>query len=99
MAKSQLSEKIILGIFAIILLIFAIEFVRSTIAGSGHGRENIVVPVGMIAVFISLYLFKEYNRVRKAKREHRREYMSQRRQELLDAITKKNNKSTPYDPE
>ena len=66
-------------------------------SASGHGQITIIVPWGLIAVFISLYLFKEYNRANKARRENRREYMNQRRQELLDDILKKNKKSTPGD--
>jgi len=43
----------------------------------------------LIALFISFYVFYEYNRVKKAKREYRREYMNERRQELLDKVLKK----------
>lgn len=49
----------------------------------------------MVAIFISFYLFSEFNRVRRAKRENRREYMNERRQEILDNVLKKNKKSTP----
>jgi hypothetical protein len=44
------------------------------------------VPVGFIAIFISLYLFYEYNRVRRAKYDERREDRNARQQELLDNI-------------
>jgi len=56
---------------------------------------TIYVPWGLIAIFISFYLFREFNRVKKAKRENRREYMNERRKELLDNVLKKNKKSTP----
>jgi hypothetical protein len=95
MAKSNFPERIILGGFIIALIILIAVFTRLTNSGSGHGQVNIVVPWGMIAIFISFYLFKEYNRVKKAKRENRREYMNERRKELLDNVLKKNKKSTP----
>jgi hypothetical protein len=95
MAKSNFPERIILGIFIIALIILTAVFIRLTNFRSGHNHVNIVVPWGMIAIFISFYLFKEYNRVKKAKRENRREYMNERRQELLDNVLKKNKKSTP----
>ena len=53
---------------------------------------NGYVPCGLIAIFISFYLFREYNRVRVAKREERRDETSQRRQELLDNVTKRKKK-------
>lgn len=49
-----------------------------------------MVPWGLIAVFISFYLFKEFNRVKRARREERRDYLNERRQELLDNVLKKN---------
>jgi hypothetical protein len=52
----------------------------------------IPVPVGLIAVFISLYLFKEYNCVQKTKREERRERINEHRQELLDKVLSQKNK-------
>jgi hypothetical protein len=97
MAKSNFPERIVLGIFIIPLIILVAVFSRLTNSGSDRNQLNIVVPWGLIAIFISLYLFKEYNRVKKAKRETRREYMNQRRQELLDNVLKKNKKSTPDD--
>lgn len=99
MAKSNLPARIILGIFILALIVLIGHLVRVYNAGSGRGQVNIVVPWGLIAIFISLYLFKEHNRVRKAKRENRREYMNERRQELLDNLLKKNKKSTPPDNE
>ena len=86
MARSNYPEKVILGIFVLALIFLTAKFV--------NGRINIVVPWGLIAIFISLYLFREYHRVRRAKREDRREYMNQHRQELLNNIFKKNKKTT-----
>ena len=48
---------------------------------------------------MSLYLFRQYNRARKEKRENRREYMNERRQEILDDIFKKNKEAEPHDTE
>jgi hypothetical protein len=50
---------------------------------------TVYVPWGIIAIFISFYIFREYNRVHKAKRDERREYTNARRQELLDNVLKK----------
>ena len=55
------------------------------------------VPWGFILIFISFYIFREYNRVKKAKREERREVLNARRQELMDKVikaAKKDNKET-----
>lgn len=94
MTKSDFVVRIILIIFIAALIILTARFVRLSNSGLGSGQINIVVPWGMIAIFISLYLFREYNRVRKAKRENRREYMNKHRQQLLDNILKKNKKPT-----
>ena len=95
MAKSKFPERMILGVFIVALVILIAVFTRLSNSGLGHNQVNIVVPWGMIAIFISLYLFREFNRIRKAKRENRREYMNKRRQELLDNLLKKDRKSTP----
>jgi hypothetical protein len=95
MAKSKFPERMILGVLIAALVILIAVFTRLSNSGSGHNQVSIVVPWGMIAIFISLYLFREFNRIRKAKRENRREYMNERRQELLDNLLKKNKKSTP----
>jgi hypothetical protein len=47
---------------------------------------TIYVPVGFIAIFISLYLFYEYNRVKRAKYDKRLEDRKNRQQVLLDNI-------------
>jgi hypothetical protein len=49
---------------------------------------TIYVPGIAVCAFFSLYIFYEYNRVQKAKREERREYLNERRQELLDNVIK-----------
>jgi hypothetical protein len=95
MAKSKFPERLILGILIAALVILIAVFTRLSDSGSGHNRVSIVVPWGMIAIFISLYLFREFNRIRRAKRENRREYLNKRRQELLDNLLKKNRKSAP----
>jgi hypothetical protein len=95
MAKSKFPERMILGVLIAALVILIAVFTRLSNFGSGHNRVSVVVPWGLIAIFISLYLFREFNRIRKAKRENRREYLNERRQELLDNLLKKNKKSTP----
>jgi hypothetical protein len=94
MTKPDFVVRIILIIFIAALIILTARFVRLSNSGLRSGQINIVVPWGMIAILISLYLFREYNRVRKAKRENRREYMNKHRQQLLDNILKKNKKPT-----
>jgi hypothetical protein len=80
-------------IFGIIVLIILIGiFVRIFNGGESSGGIRISVPFGLIAIFISFYIFHEYNRVKKAKREERRDYLNQRRKELLDNAVKPRNK-------
>jgi hypothetical protein len=93
MTKSAFIERIIVIAFITALIILTAKFVRLDNTGLGLGRINLIVPRGLIAIFISLYLFREHNRLRKAKRENRREYMNKHRQELLDNIFRKNKKS------
>ncbi len=57
---------------------------------------TIYVPWGIILIFISFFIFREYNRVSKAKRNERREAINERRQELLNNVLKKN-KTTKTD--
>ena len=66
-------------------MIFTIRFLQS----EGSVTNNIFIPVGFIAIFVSFYLFREYNRVQRAKRDERREHLNERRQELLDKVIKK----------
>ena len=61
---------------------------------------NIFLPWGAMLIIISLYLFREYNRVRRAKQEDRRERLNERRQKLLDNLLdakKKNRSATGVD--
>ena len=57
---------------------------------------TVYIPWGIIAIFISFYIFREYNRVSKAKRDERREAINERRQELINNVLKKN-KATKSD--
>ena len=80
-------------IFGIIVLIILIGiFVRITNDGSSYNGIRLYVPVGLIAIFISFYIFREYNRVHRAKRDERRENLKQRRQEIIDNAIKAKNK-------
>jgi len=84
-----------LFIYALILMvmIFTIRFLQS----EGSVTNNIFIPVGFIAIFISFYLFREYNRVQRAKRDERREHLNERRQELLDNVVKKKKENNDRD--
>ena len=98
MARSNLPEKIILGIFILSFIVLIGEkVIQARNAGADHVRINILVPYGLIAGFISFYYFRKYNQDKKAKRENRREYLNERRQELLDNILKKNKQPPPKD--
>jgi hypothetical protein len=92
MAKSNFPERIIIGILSAAFIVLCAVYVR--LASFGSGGVQIVVPWGLIAIFISLYLFKENNRVKRAKYENRREYMNRHRQELLDNVLKKQKNSS-----
>lgn len=52
---------------------------------------NIYIPGGFISICISIYIFYQYNRVQKAKRNERREQLNERRKELLDDLIKSKN--------
>jgi len=65
-------------------------FARLNSPGFNQPQINIMVPWGLIALSVSFYLFKELNRVKKAKRDERREYINERRQGMLDDVVKKN---------
>lgn len=60
--------------------------------GANHPQMTIMLPWGLIPIFISFYLFREFNRVKKAKRTERREYMDERRREILNSVLKKKKK-------
>jgi hypothetical protein len=88
MAKSQLPAKIILGIFIFAFIILIADCVIN------HTQIKVYIPYGLIAIFISFYVFKEHNRAKKERRENRREYMNERRQEILNDIFKRNRESS-----
>ena len=72
-------------------------FIKSFNDNPGGPSIRFYIPWTLILFFISFYLFREYNRVKKAKREARREELNARRQELLDKVikaSKKDNKET-----
>jgi hypothetical protein len=58
---------------------------------------TIYVPGGFILVFMSLYIFREYNRVKRAKQEERRENLHSIRQEYLDRLIRSKNKGSNPD--
>jgi uncharacterized protein YacL len=91
--KFNISMKLLNIILVIALLISYVVSERLFNHGSNHFRINIIVPWGLIAIFISFYLFNEFNRVKRAKRDERREYMNEHRQELLNSVLKKNKNS------
>jgi hypothetical protein len=59
--------------------------------------NKIIVPGAILGSLVSLYIFYEYNRVKRGKKEERREYLNERRQELLDNVLKKNKYSEGKD--
>ena len=61
---------------------------------------TIIVPGALFAAGISIYLFYEYNRVKEAKQEDRREGLHERRQEYLDQLiaAKKKESATLTEP-
>jgi hypothetical protein len=75
-------------ILVMLLLFFVIIFVRSERITSDRPQINIFVPWGLIAIFISFYLFWETNRVWRAKRYTRKERINGRRQQLLENVIK-----------
>ena len=91
MPKSQLPAKITLGIFITVLIIFIAYCLLNKI------QIKLFVPYGLIAAFISFYIFRESNRARKDKQDNRREYLNERRQEILNDIFKKNKESSQKD--
>lgn len=49
---------------------------------------QITIPWGLMAIFISLFIFYAYNKVAKARREEKRERLKEKRQDYLNAILK-----------
>ena len=92
--RFKFSMRILIGVLIALLFISYAIYARLANHGSNHSQINILVPWGLMAVFISFYLFGEFNRVKKARREERREYMNERRQEILNKVIKEKNKNT-----
>jgi hypothetical protein len=55
----------------------------------------VYIPWGLLAIGVSFYLFNEYNRVHRAKRDERREYLQERRKQLLENVLNSNKKNRP----
>jgi hypothetical protein len=91
----QKGEKFTMFIGIIIYLIISGIFVKMFQDGSGGSALKIWVPWGCTGIFISFYLYREFNRVNKAKKHNRREALNVRRQELLDNVLKKSKKTDP----
>ncbi len=81
--------KFILATGIIIYFLLIAYFIKNFETNSGNFGVTIYVPWGFITIFISFYLFREFNRGKKAKRDERRAQMNERRQELLDNVLKK----------
>jgi hypothetical protein len=81
--RLKFSDRPILVALIFILICLIGLFVRVTHQG------GVFVPWGLMALFISFYLFSETNRVRKARREERRDYMNEQRKKLIEDIVKK----------
>jgi tRNA G37 N-methylase TrmD len=54
---------------------------------------NIYIPWGLMAIFISLYIFYEHKRINRLRREERREELNSRRQEFLEKLVASKNKN------
>jgi hypothetical protein len=90
--KFKISMRIVTIVLVAALLIGYTVFVRLFNHGTTPFSINIIVPWGLIAVFISFYVFNESNRAKKARRDERREYMNERRQQVLEGVIKSKNK-------
>ncbi len=85
--NSPTEKKFILAI-GIIALIILTGVLVDRFKNPGNGGFTIYIPYGLVAAFISFYLFREFNRAKKTKRDERREEINERRQELLDNLLK-----------
>lgn len=81
-------NRVVLAFMAIVFLVLTGIFVKTCITSPDGAEVKVYLPWGLIAVFISFYLFREFNRVKRAKMEVRREELNARRQELLDNVIK-----------
>lgn len=59
---------------------------------------TVYIPWGLIAIFISLYIFYEHNRRNRLRREERREELNNRRQEFLQKMLRPRNKKPENPP-
>jgi hypothetical protein len=84
----NLSVRAIVIIVTLVYIILLSIYIRVRNTGLNSSPITIYVPWSFIAIFISLYTFYEYNRVRKLRRKERLEERKERRQELLDNILK-----------
>ena len=82
---------IFIGIIAYFICIAIFE--KSVVTNLTHAQMTIYFPWGFAAIFISLYIFYEYSRVTKAKRNERKNERNERNKELLDNILKANKKN------
>ena len=87
-SRFNYSVRFIIGALVAVLIFGYAVYSRLVSHGTDHSQINILVPWGLIAIFISFYLFGEFNRVRRAKRDERREYLNDRRQEIIDNVIK-----------
>ncbi|HXS56471.1 MAG TPA: hypothetical protein VN726_10135 [Hanamia sp.] len=55
---------------------------------------TVYIPWGLIAIFVSLYIFYQSNRKSQLRREERREQLNNRRQELLEKLIEAKNKKS-----
>lgn len=60
--------KVLTIILVLALLIGYAIYARVSNRGSNRFQTNILIPWGLMAVFISFYLFREFNRVKQTKR-------------------------------
>jgi hypothetical protein len=50
---------------------------------------QIPIPLGLIAIFISLFTFYYFNKKARIRKQERRERLNEKRQEFLDLVLKK----------
>ena len=59
---------------------------------SGGAGLTVYFPYGFVVIYISLYFFWEYHRIRRAKRSERLEAHHERLAELLDTLARQKEK-------
>jgi hypothetical protein len=60
--------------------------------GTKTAEMTIIVPGALFAAGISIYLFYEFNRVKEAKRDQRRESLNDKRQQYIHQLIQANKK-------